>query len=50
MDAATQQNSALVDTMASSARALEDQASELVASVESSSRGRSAKPTLAMIA
>ncbi|WP_115045159.1 methyl-accepting chemotaxis protein [Xanthomonas campestris] len=50
MDAATQQNSALVDTMASSARALEDQASELVASVESSSRGKSAKPKLTMVA
>ncbi|APP82085.1 methyl-accepting chemotaxis protein [Xanthomonas hortorum] len=50
MDAATEQNSVLVDTMASSARALEDQATALVESVESSSRGINGKPALALVA
>ncbi|WP_355605349.1 methyl-accepting chemotaxis protein [Xanthomonas cannabis] len=48
MDTATQQNASLVDTMAASARALEDQASLLVQSVADRGRGTAAKPALAL--
>ncbi|WP_372382373.1 methyl-accepting chemotaxis protein [Xanthomonas sp. NCPPB 1068] len=49
MDTATQQNASLVDTMAASARALEDQASLLVQSVADRGRGTAAKPALALV-
>ncbi|MBB3822770.1 PAS domain S-box-containing protein [Xanthomonas arboricola] len=49
MDTATQQNASLVDTMAASARALEDQASLLVQSVADRGRGTAAKPALALL-
>jgi len=49
MDTATQQNAALVDTMASAARALEDQATALVDSVANNARGTAGKAALALV-
>ncbi|MCT8358641.1 methyl-accepting chemotaxis protein [Xanthomonas citri pv. anacardii] len=49
MDSATQQNATLVDTMAASARSLENQASLLVQSVAERGRGAPAKATLMLV-
>ncbi|MCC8619883.1 methyl-accepting chemotaxis protein [Xanthomonas vesicatoria] len=48
MDNATQQNASLVDTMAASARSLENQATLLVRSVAERGRGAEATPALAL--
>ncbi|MCC8628950.1 methyl-accepting chemotaxis protein [Xanthomonas vesicatoria] len=48
MDSATQQNASLVDTMAASARSLENQATLLVRSVAERGRGAEATPALAL--
>nr|WP_246432415.1 PAS domain-containing methyl-accepting chemotaxis protein [Xanthomonas theicola] len=50
MDTVTQQNAVLVETMASSARALEDQATALAKSVAGNSRRSASKPASAIVA